>query len=94
MRRSQLIEWYLEQQEDSMESEEQFYQEQKLIKTVLNYLIKVENVLLAIRQDKWLSQSTTAEDAASAPMTATSSSTEADDPVLMVHPNFAMGFDM
>ncbi|KAJ1981251.1 MCM DNA helicase complex subunit mcm6 [Dimargaris xerosporica] len=94
MRRSQLIEWYLEQQEDSLESEEQFYQEQKLIKTVLSYLIKVENVLLAIRQDKWLSQSTTAEDAVSVSATATSSSTDVDDPVLMVHPNFAMGFDL
>ncbi|KAJ1969178.1 MCM DNA helicase complex subunit mcm6 [Dispira parvispora] len=89
MRRSQLIEWYLEQREENIETEEQFYQEQKLIKTVLTYLVKVENVLLAIRQDQWLS--------GAADTTATQgmvSSGEGDDPILMVHPNYAPETEM
>ncbi|RKP38441.1 putative DNA unwinding-related protein [Dimargaris cristalligena] len=99
LRRSQVIEWYLEQKEDALETEEQFLQEQKLIKTVLNYLIKVENVLLAIQKDQWLpkeegSGGDMADDEAPTVGGAAILAGETDDPVLMVHPNFALGFDM
>ncbi|KAJ1930374.1 MCM DNA helicase complex subunit mcm6 [Tieghemiomyces parasiticus] len=90
MRRSQLIEWYLEQREEALNSEEQFHYEQKLIRTVLNYLVKVENVLLAIRQGGMAADGPVDIDAgADRP-----SDAEEEDPILVVHPNFAMGFDM
>ncbi|KAJ3092234.1 MCM DNA helicase complex subunit mcm6 [Quaeritorhiza haematococci] len=73
MRRSEIIEWYLEEREKQMESQEDFHRETKVIKAVLVRMIKKEKSLLVLKAP-------TDIDAAGEPQP------EAD-PLLAVHPN-------
>lgn len=43
-----LVEWYLEQQEDELEGEEDYHREQKVASLVLKKMVK-ENILMAVR---------------------------------------------
>ncbi|KAJ3040792.1 MCM DNA helicase complex subunit mcm6 [Rhizophlyctis rosea] len=54
MRKSEIVTWYLEQMEEegALEDEESLLQQRKLIRSVLNRLIKKENVLLQLRDEE------------------------------------------
>ncbi|KAJ1822720.1 MCM DNA helicase complex subunit mcm6 [Coemansia sp. RSA 2599] len=80
MRQSDLIEWYVEQREEFMESEEDMNSEMRLAKTVLKYMINVEGCVIALRSP-----------AAAAPgETGAAVDGETAGPLLMLHPNFAL----
>jgi len=50
MRKSEIIEWYLNNIQEDLASEEEYFSQQELIKRVLNRLINKDNVLLALRE--------------------------------------------
>ncbi|KAJ2581365.1 MCM DNA helicase complex subunit mcm6, partial [Coemansia sp. RSA 1836] len=84
LRQSDLVDWYLAQREDAMQSEDDFAHEQRLVKTVLKYLIGVEGCIIALRnapdqdQDQEQQQEKDVE------------ANEERGPLLMLHPNFAI----
>ncbi len=77
MRRSELIDWYLESREEFMKTEEDLIRERKLIKSVLNRLVKKDNILLELKQVSEL-----AEDDETVQ--------KEEDPLLTVQPNYAI----
>ncbi|KAJ1879809.1 MCM DNA helicase complex subunit mcm6, partial [Coemansia sp. S17] len=49
VRHADLVDWYLAQREEAMQTEDDFVNEQRLVKTVLKYLVSVEGCLIALR---------------------------------------------
>ncbi|KAJ2601119.1 MCM DNA helicase complex subunit mcm6 [Coemansia sp. RSA 1722] len=80
VRQTELIEWYLGQREEFLETEEDLHSETRLAKTVLKYMINVEGCVLALRAP-----------AGAQPSEGTELDTESG-PLLMLHPNFAVDF--
>ncbi|KAI9000197.1 MCM2/3/5 family-domain-containing protein [Gaertneriomyces semiglobifer] len=84
MKRSEVIDWYLEmlEEEGLMDTEEQLLYQRKLIKSVLNRLVKKDHVLLEVQDQTRLGSDEDPDTAAD-----TNSKT---DPVLVIHPNYVM----
>ncbi|KAJ2057494.1 MCM DNA helicase complex subunit mcm6 [Coemansia sp. S146] len=82
VRHADLVDWYLAQREEAMQTEDDFASEQRLVKTVLKYLISVEGCLIALRN-------TEPGDNSDEPMQANDDE-EPRGPLLMLHPNFAI----
>ncbi|KAJ2635529.1 MCM DNA helicase complex subunit mcm6 [Coemansia sp. RSA 1286] len=80
VRQKELIEWYLGQREEFLETVEDLHSETRLAKTVLKYMINVEGCVLALRAP-----------AGAQPSEGTELDTESG-PLLMLHPNFAVDF--
>ncbi|KAJ2857842.1 MCM DNA helicase complex subunit mcm6 [Coemansia erecta] len=80
MRQADLVEWYVDQREEFMESEDDVVNETRMAKTVLKYMINVEGCVIALRSlanDTGVVESADGEEAAKGPL-------------LMLHPNFAI----
>lgn len=94
MRVSQLVDWYLEKQEEHMESEEDFEREKKTIRGVVKKLLGKDGVLIKLHVTDELQADPPAdgEDGAApdGENTAMTAETERDeaDPILMLHPNY------
>ncbi|KAJ2813287.1 MCM DNA helicase complex subunit mcm6 [Coemansia furcata] len=84
LRQADLVDWYLAQREDAMQTEDDFVSEQRLVKTVLKYLISVEGCLIALRNPI----NSNDDEATDEPMQITDD--EPRGPLLMLHPNFAI----
>ncbi|KAJ2817091.1 MCM DNA helicase complex subunit mcm6, partial [Coemansia furcata] len=80
LRQADLVDWYLAQREDAMQTEDDFANEQRLVKTVLKYLVSVEGCLIALRNP--------INSDADEPMQIADD--EPRGPLLMLHPNFAI----
>lgn len=76
MTKSSIINWYLEtmEQTNSIETEEAFLYQRKVVKSVLNRMVKNENTLLEMRDISRLEESE-AEEAL-------------DDPILVINPAY------
>ncbi|KAJ2017664.1 MCM DNA helicase complex subunit mcm6, partial [Coemansia sp. S85] len=83
LRQADLVDWYLAQQEDAMQTEEDFVAEQRLVKTVLKYLVSVEGCLIALKNAE------PSESNSDEPMQITEEETPRG-PLLMLHPNFSI----
>ncbi|ROT41859.1 DNA replication licensing factor mcm6 [Sodiomyces alkalinus F11] len=77
-----LVQWYLEQKEDELESEEDYHREQGLAKLVLKRMVK-EHILMAIR-------SSSTEDADGEDNAGEGTSSSVDKIVYILHPNCAV----
>ncbi|KAJ2744924.1 MCM DNA helicase complex subunit mcm6 [Coemansia sp. BCRC 34301] len=75
VRQNDLVDWYLAQREDAMQSEDDFGHEQRLAKTVLKYLLAVEGCIIALREEGDPSDN---------------NDSNPRGPLLMLHPNFAI----
>ncbi|KAJ2052893.1 MCM DNA helicase complex subunit mcm6 [Coemansia sp. S16] len=82
VRHADLVDWYLAQREEAMQTEDDFVNEQRLVKTVLKYLVSVEGCLIALRN-------TEPGENSDEPMQITDDD-EPRGPMLMLHPNFAI----
>ncbi|KAJ2793275.1 MCM DNA helicase complex subunit mcm6, partial [Coemansia guatemalensis] len=80
MRHADLIDWYLAQREDVMESELDFAAEQQKATMVLKYMLDVEGCVIALRnaEPEQPSEEAPGDDS------------EPRGPLLMLHPNFAI----
>ncbi|KAI8318282.1 MCM-domain-containing protein [Martensiomyces pterosporus] len=94
IRQQDLVDWYLSQREEAMESEDDFHHEQRLAKTVLKYMINVEGCVIALRAPNAAPAPAPAQNEEGAQDTATAEAAESEDgsrgPLLMLHPNFAI----
>ncbi|KAJ1905063.1 MCM DNA helicase complex subunit mcm6 [Coemansia sp. IMI 209127] len=79
VRQEDLVDWYLLQREDVLESEEAMFTEQKMAKTVLKYLVATEGCVIALRNATGMDDDE-ARDEDDGPR----------GPLLMLHPNFAI----
>ena len=79
LHRSHIIDWYLELKEPEIVSEDQINYHRKLIKSVLNRLIRKDNILIEIQDRTRLNEEA---DSALDPEILD------NDPVLMIHPNY------
>ncbi|KAJ2484153.1 MCM DNA helicase complex subunit mcm6 [Coemansia sp. RSA 2320] len=86
LRSADLVDWYLAQREDAMHSEDDYAAEERLAKTVLNYLISVEGCVIAQRAAADFAE----ESDQPSDHPADQPSPSARGPVLMLHPNFAI----
>ena len=73
MHRSDIVNWYLEQISDQIESEEELIERKTLIEKVIDRLINHDQVIIPLR--------TTG-------LSAQASEEDATDPILVVHPNY------
>ena len=80
---SDLIDWYLEEREGDIQTEEQLVQEQNTVKLVIKRMINQESILLPVKSAGW--QPETSAESSSAAVDSTDS-----DPLLMVHPNYSV----
>ncbi|KAJ2395169.1 MCM DNA helicase complex subunit mcm6 [Coemansia sp. RSA 2559] len=78
VRQEDLVDWYLLQREDALESEEAMFAEQRMAKTVLKYLVATEGCVIALRNATGMDDEARHED--DGPR----------GPLLMLHPNFAI----
>ena len=85
MKRSSVIQWYMEAMEDAdlIEDEASLVKHRKIVKLVLQKLVKKENALLEMRDTTVLG----AEDAEDGVETGS-----AEDPVLIINPAYFMEF--
>ncbi|KAJ2412909.1 MCM DNA helicase complex subunit mcm6 [Coemansia sp. IMI 209128] len=83
LRQADLVDWYLAQREDAMQTEEDFVAEQRLVKTVLKYLVSVEGCLIALKNAE------PSESNSDEPMQIAEEETPRG-PLLMLHPNFSI----
>ncbi|PVU95145.1 hypothetical protein BB561_002034 [Smittium simulii] len=83
MRFADLVDWYLSQREDYLNSEEDFNNEMMLAKAVLRYLIDVEGSVIALRETNEATQETNSGgfDA---------EGQEKENPIVILHPNFSI----
>ncbi|PVV05011.1 hypothetical protein BB560_000468 [Smittium megazygosporum] len=85
MRLADLVDWYLSQREDYLNSEEEFNNEMFLAKAVMRYLIDVEGSVIALRQvDSIEEQNPEAYNQLD------SEGQEKDNPIVILHPNFSI----
>ena len=77
MKRSAIIQWYMEVMEDAdvVEDEESYLKHRKIVKLVLQKLVKKENILLEMSDTTILGEM---ED----------ESNSIDDPVLIINPSY------
>lgn len=80
IRKSELVQWYLEQIQDLLESEEDLIERKIIVERIVDRLINNDQVLIPLRTSE-LKQSKKGE----TPMEEEESG---DDPFLMVHPNY------
>ncbi|KAK9504173.1 hypothetical protein O3M35_010562 [Rhynocoris fuscipes] len=78
IRKSEVVNWYLEQVSHLVESEEELIEKKRLIDKVLDRLIYVDNVIIPLAQT---SPAEAAED---------SDDEKEEDPLLVVHPNYVL----
>ncbi|KAJ3172881.1 MCM DNA helicase complex subunit mcm6 [Geranomyces variabilis] len=78
VKRSQLMDWYMEMQErdDLLETEEQYSYHRKIIKSVLNRLVRKDHVLLEIHDQSRLVESEDEQ--------------YSSDPVIVIQPNYVV----
>lgn len=76
MKKSQVVDWYLEQIQDSIDSEEELIERKTIIDKVIERLIYKDQILIPLHSV----QRTEAEDE--------QEEEEEEDPVLVVHPNY------
>lgn len=80
LHRSRVIDWYLELKEPEIETEDQINFHRKLIKSVLNRLIRKDSVLIEIQDRTRMNEEA---DSTLDPEILD------NDPLLMIHPNYA-----
>ncbi|KAJ2907483.1 MCM DNA helicase complex subunit mcm6, partial [Coemansia aciculifera] len=88
LRQDDLFDWYLAQREDAMQSEDDFAHEQRLVKTVLKYLISVEGCVIALRATNDEGEEGSA--AVPVPVPVPENQAHPRGPLLMLHPNFSI----
>ncbi|RKP05340.1 MCM2/3/5 family-domain-containing protein [Thamnocephalis sphaerospora] len=81
MRRSEVVQWYLEQIEDELQSEDDLHSARRMIEKVITHLVRNDNVLIELREVAQLPSGASA---------GSSSAQSHDDPTLMVHPNYVV----
>lgn len=75
LKKSQVVDWYLEQIQDSIDSEEELLERKTIIDKVIERLIYKDNILIPLHSTQ--TQETEEE-----------TEEEEEDPVLIVHPNY------
>ncbi|TPX35566.1 hypothetical protein SmJEL517_g02085 [Synchytrium microbalum] len=80
MRKSELIDWYMESKEDDIETEEQLHAERKKVKAVLSRLINRDNVLIELRETGLMADGAEGEQA--------DPRAPSNDPIVVIHPNY------
>ncbi|TPX47887.1 hypothetical protein SeLEV6574_g02394 [Synchytrium endobioticum] len=89
MRRSELIDWYMESKEDDIGDEEQLKMEQRKIKAVLSRLINKDNVLIALRNTGLMPMGDQDARVEGGDDSAAADAEPAmTDPILVIHPNY------
>ncbi|KAJ2657889.1 MCM DNA helicase complex subunit mcm6 [Coemansia sp. RSA 1200] len=88
VRQEDLIEWYLLQREDAIESEEELATEQGNVRAVLKYLVSTEGCVIALRDAPAMGP--TGEEEGTAAGDADEDADGPRGPLLMLHPNFAI----
>ncbi|KAI8804790.1 MCM2/3/5 family-domain-containing protein [Cladochytrium replicatum] len=83
MRRSEIVDWYLEEIESEIETEEQLVAEKRKIRSVLNRLVKVEQRLVRLQEVGGLRPSSSDE-------TQEEARDSESDPMLALAPNFSL----
>lgn len=81
VKKSELVQWYLEQIEELLESEDDLIERKVLVERLIERLITHDQVLIPLRTTN-LKQKKKSEDAMD--------EDEGDDPYLMVHPNYVV----
>lgn len=85
IRRSELVQWYLEQIQDMLESEDDLIERKMLVERLIERLITHDQVLIPLRTTELKHRGKDTQQDVE-----TEESEDADDPFLMVHPNYVL----
>ena len=81
IKKSELVQWYLEQIQDMLESEDDLIERKVLVEKLIERLITHDQVLIPLRTSDLKQQKKSAD---------SMEDDEGDDPFLMVHPNYVV----